>query len=325
MENKKFVHLHLHTEYSLLDGACRIKDLPQKVKELGQDTVAITDHGCMYGVVDLYKACQKEGIKAIIGCEVYVALRTRFDKVHKVDSSPYHLVLLCKNAVGYQNLIKMVSAGYIEGFYNRPRVDLELLQSHHEGLIALSACLAGEIPRRLTAGDYEGAKETALRYLDIFGEGNYYIEVQNHGIKEQQRILPLFRKLSDETGIPLVATNDCHYLNKDDAKMQNILVCIQTNHVYGDGGTLEFPTDEFYLKSRAEMEEALPDFQDAMDNTVKIAEQCYFDFTFGQTKLPNFTPPDGRDNLEYFTDLSRRGLKKRYGTITPELLSLIHI
>ena len=319
MENKKFVHLHLHTEYSLLDGACRIKDLPKKVKELGQDTVAITDHGCMYGVVDLYKACKKEGVKAIIGCEVYVAPRTRFDKVHKVDSSPYHLVLLCKNAVGYQNLIKMVSAGYIEGFYNRPRVDLELLQKHHEGLIALSACLAGEIPRKLTAGDYEGAKETALRYLGIFGEGNYYIEVQNHGIKEQQRILPLFRKLSDETGIPLVATNDCHYLNKDDAKMQNILVCIQTNHVFGDGGTLEFPTDEFYLKSRAEMEEALPDFQDAMDNTVKIAEQCHFDFTFGQTKLPNFTPPDGRDNLEYFTDLSRRGLKKRYGTVTPEL------
>ena len=203
------------------------------IRDRGQDTVAITDHGCMYGVVDLYKACKKEGVKAIIGCEVYVAPRTRFDKVHKVDSSPYHLVLLCKNAVGYQNLIKMVSAGYIEGFYNRPRVDLELLQKHHEGLIALSACLAGEIPRKLTAGDYEGAKETALRYLGIFGEGNYYIEVQNHGIKEQQRILPLFRKLSDETGIPLVATNDCHYLNKDDAKMQNILVCIQTNHVYG--------------------------------------------------------------------------------------------
>ena len=163
MENKKFVHLHLHTEYSLLDGACRIKDLPKKVKALGQDAVAITDHGCMYGVVDLYKACQKEGIKAIIGCEVYVAPRTRFDKVHKVDSSPYHLVLLCKNAAGYQNLIKMVSLGYIEGFYNRPRVDLELLRTHHEGLIALSACLAGEIPRKLTAGDYEGAKETALR------------------------------------------------------------------------------------------------------------------------------------------------------------------
>ena len=233
MDNKKFTHLHLHTEYSLLDGACRIKDIPKKIKELGQDTVAITDHGSMYGVVDLYKACKKEGVKAIIGCEVYIAPRSRFDKVHKIDSSPYHLVLLCKNEIGYQNLIKLVSSGYIDGFYSKPRVDIELLKKHSEGLIALSACLAGEIPRKLSSGDYEGAKQTALLYNEIFGDGNYYIEVQNHGIKEQIDILPLFRRLSDETKIPLVATNDCHYLNREDAKMQNILVCIQTNHIYG--------------------------------------------------------------------------------------------
>ena len=319
MDNKKFTHLHLHTEYSLLDGACRIKDIPKKIKELGQDTVAITDHGSMYGVVDLYKACKKEGVKAIIGCEVYVAPRSRFDKVHKIDSSPYHLVLLCKNEIGYQNLIKLVSSGYIDGFYSKPRVDIELLKKHSEGLIALSACLAGEIPRKLSSGDYEGAKQTALLYNEIFGDGNYYIEVQNHGIKEQIDILPLFRRLSDETKIPLVATNDCHYLNREDAKMQNILVCIQTNHIYGDGATLEFPTDEFYIKSREEMEKALPNFKDAIDNTQIIADKCNFDFVFGQTKLPKFTPPDNRDNLEYFIDLSSRGLKKRYGTITKEL------
>jgi len=319
LENSKFVHLHLHTEYSLLDGACRIKDIPKKIKALGQDTVAITDHGVMYGVVDLYKACKKEGIKPIIGCEVYVAPRSRFDKVHKIDSSPYHLVLLCKNEVGYQNLIKLVSIGSVEGFYSKPRVDIEVLKKHSEGLIALSACLAGEIPRKLLMGDFEGAKQTALQYKEIFGDGNYYIEVQNHGIHEQQEILPLFRRLSDETGIPLVATNDCHYLEREDAKMQNILVCIQTNHVFGDGQALEFPTDEFYIKSREEMEKALPDFKDAIENTVKIAEKCNFDFQFGNTKLPGFTPPDGRDNLEYFKDLSMRGLKKRYGEITPEL------
>ncbi len=319
MENNKFVHLHLHTEYSLLDGACRIKDIPKKIKSLGQDTVAITDHGSMYGVVELYKACKKEGVKAIIGCEVYVAPRTRFDKVHKIDSSPYHLVLLCKNETGYQNLIKLVSAGFVDGFYSKPRVDIELLEKYSEGLVALSACLAGEIPRKLLSGDFEGAKQTALQYKKIFGEGNYYIEVQNHGISAEQELLPLLRRLSDETDIPLVATNDCHYLNREDAKMQNILICIQTNHVFGDGQALEFPTDEFYVKSREEMLETLPDFEDALNNTEKIAKMCNFDFQFGNTKLPAFTPPNGRDNLEYFKDLSMRGLKKRYGEITPEL------
>ena len=316
---KPFVHLHLHTEYSLLDGACRISELPKRVKEAGQEACAITDHGCMYGVVDFYKACKKEGIKPIIGCEVYVAPRTRFDKVFQVDNKPYHLVLLCENQQGYQNLIKLVSAGYIEGFYSKPRVDLELLKKYHEGLIALSACLAGEIPRKLSTGDFSGAKETALRYRDIFGEGNYFLEVQDHGIEEQRRILPLLRRLSKETGIPLAATNDCHYLKKEDARMQNVLVCIQTNHTVDEQNDMEFPTEEFYLKSREEMEKALPGFEDALDNTAAIAARCQVEFTFGKTQLPHFETPDGRTSEEYFTDLCTRGLKKRYGTITPEL------
>ncbi len=316
---KPFVHLHLHTEYSLLDGACRISELPKRVKEAGQEACAITDHGCMYGVVDFYKACKKEGVKPIIGCEVYVAPRTRFDKVFQVDNKPYHLVLLCENQQGYQNLIKLVSAGYIEGFYSKPRVDLELLEKYHEGLIALSACLAGEIPRKLSTGDFSGAKETALRYRNIFGEGNYFLEVQDHGIEEQRRILPLLRRLSKETGIPLAATNDCHYLKKEDARMQNVLVCIQTNHTVDEQNDMEFPTEEFYLKSREEMEKALPGFEDALDNTAAIAARCQVEFTFGKTQLPHFETPDGRTSEEYFTDLCTRGLKKRYGTITPEL------
>ncbi len=293
-----FVHLHLHTEYSLLDGACRIRDLPRRVRELGQDAVAITDHGCMYGVVDFYKACKKEGVRPIIGCEVYVAPRSRFDKVHQVDSKPCHLILLCENQKGYQNLIKLSSAGYTEGFYGKPRVDEELLRKHHEGLICLSACLAGEIPRKLAAGDYAGARDTALRYQEIFGEGNYFLEVQNHGIEEQKRILPLLRRLSRETGIPMAATNDCHYLCREDAGMQNVLVCIQTNHVAGDGSVLEFPTEEFYLKSREEMEEALPDFTDALDNTGKIAARCRVEFTFGETKLP-FSDERRQEVIDY--------------------------
>lgn len=316
---KPFVHLHLHTEYSLLDGACRISELPRRVKEAGQDACAITDHGCMYGVVDFYKACKKEGVKPIIGCEVYVAPRTRFDKVFQVDNKPYHLVLLCENQQGYQNLIKLVSAGYIEGFYSKPRVDLDLLEKYHEGLIALSACLAGEIPRKLAAGDFSGAKETALRYRKIFGEGNYFIEVQNHGLEEQRRILPLLRRLSQETGIPLAATNDCHYLRKEDARMQNVLVCIQTNHVVGEENDMEFPTEEFYLKGREEMEAALPGFEDALDQTAAIAARCQVEFTFGKTQLPHFETPDGRSSEDYFTDLCTRGLRKRYGMVTPEL------
>lgn len=307
-----FAHLHLHTEYSLLDGACRIKKLIPRVKELGQTAVAITDHGVMYGVIDFYREANKYGIKPIIGCEVYVANRSRFSKEHMMDWS-YHLVLLCENNTGYKNLIKLVSAGFTEGFYKKPRVDKELLRKHHEGLIALSACLAGEIPRNLTQNDYETAKKVALEYRDIFGENNYFIEIQDHGLADQKRILPNLIKLSKETGIPLVATNDCHYINKDDAKMQNVLVCIGTNHTVNEENEMAFETDEFYVKSEEEMREIFSYVPEAVDNTQKIADRCNMTFEFGHTKLPAFEVPDGRDNVEYFESMCKEGLYRRYG------------
>ena len=314
---RNFTHLHLHTEYSLLDGACRIEGLMQRVKALGQTAVAITDHGVMYGCVDFYKAAKKVGVKPIIGCEVYVATRTRFDKVNRIDGSN-HLVLLCKNETGYKNLIKMVSAGFTEGFYNKPRVDHELLEEYHEGLICLSACLAGEIPQALLAGDYEKAKNLARYYEDLFGKGNYYIEIQDHRLDEQRTVLPLLVRLSRETGIPLVATNDAHYLEKEDSRMQHILICIQTNKTVNDDDVLEFGTDEFYVKSTDEMYELFSAWPEACENTNRIAEMCSFDFEFGVTKLPYFVAPDGMDNKEYFVKLCRDGLLRRYGADVPE-------
>ena len=314
---RNFTHLHLHTEYSLLDGACRIEGLMQRVKALGQTAVAITDHGVMYGCVDFYKAAKKAGVKPIIGCEVYVATRTRFDKVNRIDGSN-HLVLLCKNETGYKNLIKMVSAGFTEGFYNKPRVDHELLEEYHEGLICLSACLAGEIPQALLAGDYEKAKNLARYYEDLFGKGNYYIEIQDHRLDEQRTVLPLLVRLSRETGIPLVSTNDAHYLEKEDSRMQHILICIQTNKTVNDDDVLEFGTDEFYVKSTDEMYELFSAWPEACENTNRIAEMCSFDFEFGVTKLPYFVAPDGMDNKEYFVKLCRDGLLRRYGADVPE-------
>ena len=314
---RNFTHLHLHTEYSLLDGACCIEGLMQRVKALGQTAVAITDHGVMYGCVDFYKAAKKAGVKPIIGCEVYVATRTRFDKVNRIDGSN-HLVLLCKNETGYKNLIKMVSAGFTEGFYNKPRVDHELLEEYHEGLICLSACLAGEIPQALLAGDYEKAKNLARYYEDLFGKGNYYIEIQDHRLDEQRTVLPLLVRLSRETGIPLVATNDAHYLEKEDSRMQHILICIQTNKTVNDDDVLEFGTDEFYVKSTDEMYELFSAWPEACENTNRIAEMCSFDFEFGVTKLPYFVAPDGMDNKEYFVKLCRDGLLRRYGADVPE-------
>ena len=319
MSEKQFVHLHVHTEYSLLDGACRIDRMFDRLKELGQTAIAITDHGVMYGCVDFYKAAKKAGVKPIIGCEVYVATRSRFDKVNRIDGSN-HLVLLCKNETGYKNLIKLVSAGFIEGFYSKPRVDKELLEQHHEGLVCLSACLAGEIPQALLAGDYEKAKATALYFNDLFGQGNFYIEIQDHGIDAQQQILPLLIRLARETGIPLVATNDAHYLRKEDSKMQSILICIQTGKTVQDADKLEFETDEFYLKSTEEMYDLFSIAPDACENTVKIAEMCNFDFEFGVTKLPYFEAPDGMDNQVYFEKLCREGLVRRYGDgVTDEM------
>lgn len=312
-----FVHLHVHTEYSLLDGACRIKGLVSRVKQLGQKAVAITDHGVMYGCIDFYNECRANGIKPIIGCEVYVAPRTRFDKQTREDLQPYHLVLLCRNNIGYKNLVKIVSAASTEGFYNRPRCDIELLEKYHEGLICLSACLAGEVPRRLLNGDYNGAKETALKYDRIFGRGNYYIEVQNHGIDEQLKILPLLYKLSEETGIPVAATNDAHYLEKNDSELQRILTCISTGKTLDSPDKLSFPTDEFYIKSEDEMLKLFA--AEAVNSTAVIAEQCNVEFEFGITKLPLFRKNGVTDNTAYFRSLVSRGLSERYDIITDEI------
>ncbi len=306
-----FVHLHLHTEYSLLDGACRIEPLMKRLGELGQHSVAITDHGVMFGAVDFYKAAKKYGIKPIIGCEVYVATRSRFDKVHKIDSNN-HLVLLCKNEIGYQNLSRLVSAGFTEGFYSKPRVDKELLAQHSEGIIALSACLAGEVPQALLAGDYEKACDAARFYQDLFGEGNFYIEIQNHYLPEQQAILPELISVAIEVNIPLVATNDSHYLTKEDSKMQRVLICIGTGKQMGDDDVLEFGTDEFYVKSGDEMADIFAVCPDAISNTVKIAEQCNLEIEFGVTKLPEFIPDTGEDAKSYFMRLVFEGYDRYF-------------
>lgn len=313
-----FAHLHVHTEYSLLDGACRMERLLDAAKEMGQTAVAITDHGCMYGVVEFYKAAKKRGIQPILGCEVYVARRTRFDKVHELDGENRHLVLLCENETGYHNLLALVSKAWVEGFYSKPRVDLDLLREHHEGLIALSACLAGEIPRALARGDYEGAREAALRYEGIFGRGNFYLELQDHGMAEQKRINPQLIRLSRETGIPLVATNDCHYIAPEDSRMHRVLLCIQTGRTIEDENAMEFGSEEFYFKSEEEMRALFPDVPEAADNTVKIAQRCQVELEFGKTKLPAFFTPDGSDNLEFFRRLCQEGLIRRYGEDPPQ-------
>ncbi len=313
-----FTHLHVHSEYSLLDGACRIEPMLDKIKSMGQTSVAITDHGVMYGVIDFYRAALKRGIKPIIGCEVYVAPRSRFDKVHGIDSERYHLVLLCKNNEGYKNLIKLVSEGWVNGFYTKPRVDKALLEQHHEGLIALSGCLAGEVSRALQNGDYDEAKRVAAWYNSIFGEGNYYLEIQNHNLDEQLRINPDLIRLSKELCIPLAATNDAHYVDKQDAKMQQVLICIQTNHTVGEDTGLEFGTQEFYLKSEDEMLEAFPECPEAVTNTSLIAERCNVVFEFGKTKLPHFDVPEGYGHFEWFSYLCNKGLKERYGENPPK-------
>lgn len=313
-----FTHLHLHTEYSLLDGACRLDDLLDRAVELGMDSIAITDHGVMYGAVDFYKKAKARGIKPIIGCECYLASRGRKDKVHALDNERYHLVLLCENATGYQNLISMVSKAWTEGFYTKPRIDRELLEQYHEGIIALSACLAGEIPRALIADDYERAKEKALWYNKVFGQGNFYLELQNHGIREQKQIEPMLIRLSKETGIPLVATNDTHYVRKEDSKIQQVLICIATNTTLGQGNGLEFDSDEFYLKSEEEMHELFSHVPEAIENTQIIADRCNYDFEFGNTKLPHFEVPDGRDHFEWFREQCYAGMYRNYGDNPPK-------
>ena len=308
-----FVHLHVHSEYSLLDGACRITDLVQRVKDLGQTAVAVTDHGVMYGAVDFYKAAKAAGIKPIIGCEVYVAPRTRFDRDHDQDDKPYHLVLLCRNETGYRNLSAMVSRGFTEGFYSKPRVDMDLIRQHHEGLIALSACLAGRLPRLLMAGDYQGAKAHALEMRDLFGDDGYYLELQDHGQPEQKEVARGILRLHKETGIPLVVTNDAHYLTREDASVQDVLMCIQMGKTVEDPHRMRFETPEFYIKSEEEMAALYPDWPEAVENTAKIAALCNVDFQFGVYHLPEFKLPPGQtDGDAYFEQLCREGFARRY-------------
>lgn len=307
-----FVHLHLHTEYSLLDGACRIEGLMDRVKELGQSAVAITDHGVMYGCIDFYKAAKAAGIKPIIGCEVYVAPRNMSDKVHGIDNDPYHLVLLCKDRTGYENLCYLVSQAFMEGFYSKPRVDLALLRQRHEGLIATSACLAGAIPQRLLQEDYDAAKKYALELADIFGEDNFYLELQDHGIAEQTPVNQGVMRIARETGLPLIVTNDAHYLRREDAKMQDVLLCVQTGKTVDDPNRMKFQTEEFYLKSEDELQQLFPNCDEAFENTQRIADKCNLEFVFNEYHLPAFPVPEGYTNEEYFRKLCEDGFRERY-------------
>ena len=307
-----FVHLHVHTEYSLLDGACRISGMMDRVKELGQTAIAITDHGVMYGCIDFYKAAKAAGVKPIIGCEVYVARRGMEDRVHGIDNDPYHLVLLCKDRKGYENLCLMVSEAFINGFYGKPRVDLALLEKYHEGLIALSACLAGAIPQYLMEENYGSAKEYALKMADIFGEDNFYLELQDHGIPEQRPVNQGVLRLARETGLPLVVTNDAHYLRKEDAKMQDVLMCIQMGKTVDDESRMKFQTEEFYLKSEEELRQLFPGCDEAFENTVRISDRCNLEFVFNEYHLPSFPVPEGYTNEEYFRKLCMDGFNERY-------------
>jgi DNA polymerase-3 subunit alpha len=308
-----FVHLHVHSEYSLLDGACRVRDLVARAAEMGFKAVAVTDHGAMYGVVNFFKEAVKAGVKPIIGCEVYVAPRSRFDMEHGPDSGRNHLVLLCKNETGYKNLCLLVSRSYTEGFYIKPRIDMELLRGHSEGLVALTACLAGEIPQLLLAGSYDAAKEKALEMRALFGPDSYYLELQDHGIKEQKTVNDGLIRIHEETGIPLVATNDVHYLARSDADAQDILMCIQTGKTVDEADRMRFETEEFYFKSEDEMRALFPEHPEAADNTVRIAEMCNVVFEFGHYHLPEFKLPEGANAADYLKRICLEGFEKKYG------------
>ena len=308
-----FAHLHVHSVYSLLDGAGKINEIAAAAKELGQDSIAITDHGVMYGIIEFYKSCKEQGIRPVIGCEVYVSPRGHADREGEPDRENRHLVLLCENNTGLRNLMRLVSLAWTEGFYSKPRVDMEQLRQYHEGLIALSACLAGDVPRALLEGDYEEAKARARKYRDIFGENNFFLEIQDHGIPEQKKILPEIARLSQELGIPLVATNDCHYVKKEDSKIQRILLCIQTGKTINDPNAMAFPGNEFYIKSEQEMLELFPDYPEAVENTAKIAARCNVEIEFGKLRLPRFETPDNEDHEKYFRRLCYDGLHRYYG------------
>ena len=315
-----FTHLHVHTEYSLLDGSNKIKEYVARVKELGMDSAAITDHGVMYGVIDFYRAAREAGINPILGCEVYVAPGSRFDKdTGTGEDRYYHLVLLAENNKGYSNLMKIVSKGFVEGFYYKPRVDMELLREYHEGIIALSACLAGEVSRYLTRGMYEDAKAAALRYQDIFGKGNFFLELQDHGISEQQEVNRQLLRMHQETGIDLVATNDVHYTTAEDADPHDILLCLQTGKKLADEDRMRYEGGQYYVKSPEEMERLFPYALEALENTHKIAERCHVEIEFGVTKLPKYDVPDGYTSWEYLNKLCFDGLSERYHPVTQEL------
>ena len=315
-----FVHLHVHTEYSLLDGSNKIKEYVSRVKELGMDSAAITDHGVMYGVIDFYREAHRQGINPILGCEVYVAPNSRFDReVTGGDDRYYHLVLLAENNTGYANLMKIVSKGFVEGYYYKPRVDKSLLREYHEGIIALSACLAGEVQRYIVKGLYDEAKKTALEYQEIFGEDNYFLELQDHGIPDQALVNQQLLKMSQETGIGLVATNDVHYTYAEDAKPHDILLCIQTGKKLSDENRMRYEGGQYYVKSPEEMEKLFPYALQALDNTQRIADRCHVEIEFGVTKLPKYDVPDGLTSWEYLQKLCYEGLEKRYGEPTEEL------
>ena len=309
----EFTHLHVHTEYSLLDGSSKIKEITSRAKELGMKSLAITDHGVMYGVIDFYKAAKEVGIKPILGCEVYVAPGSRFDKQPgESESRYYHLVLLAENNTGYKNLMKIVSRGFTEGFYYKPRVDYEVLEQFHEGIIALSACLAGEVQRYLARGMYEAGCEAAKRYEGIFGKGNFFLELQDHGIPEQKYVNPQLIRMSQELGIDLVCTNDVHYTYAQDADAQDILLCIQTGKKVTDENRMRYDGGQYYLKSPEEMAELFPYAPQALENTCKIAERCNVEIEFGVTKVPHFEVPQGFDSWTYLNHLCNEGMKRRY-------------
>ncbi|MDO5145739.1 MAG: DNA polymerase III subunit alpha [Eubacteriales bacterium] len=316
-----FTHLHVHTEYSLLDGSSKIKELLPRAKELGMDSLAITDHGVMYGVIDFYKKAKEVGIKPILGCEVYVAPGSRFDREQsRGEDRYYHLVLLAENNQGYKNLMKIVTRGFTEGYYYRPRVDYEILEEYHEGIIALSACLAGEIPNKILKEDFEGARAAAKRMRELFGEGNFFLELQDHGIRLQTQVNATIMRLSKELDIPLVVTNDVHYIREEDAVPHDLLLCIQTGKMVSDEDRMRYEGGQFFLKSEEEMQKIFPYAREALENTHKIAERCNVEIVFGEQKVPKFDVPEGYEAFSYLKELCENGLKKRYGDkITKEL------
>ena len=309
-----FTHLHVHTEYSLLDGSSKIKELLPRAKELGMDSLAITDHGVMYGVIDFYKKAKEVGIKPILGCEIYVAPGSRFDREQgRGEDRYYHLVLLAENNQGYKNLMKIVTRGFTEGYYYKPRVDYEVLEKYHEGIIALSACLAGEIPNKILKEDFDGARAAANKMRDIFGENNFFLELQDHGIRQQTQVNTSLIRLSRELGIPMVVTNDVHYIREEDAVPHDLLLCIQTGKKVSDQDRMRYEGGQYYLKSEEEMQKVFPYAREAMDNTHKIAERCNVEIVFGEQKVPKFDVPEGYDAFSYLKELCETGLVKRYG------------